>query len=143
MTLTAPPTQTMLGSANGASAATMFADAAGPHRPGEAVTPKIAIVDDEPINIKVVRKYLQGVGYSQFVTTSDSTTAMGLIRAEMPDVVLLDVMMPQVDGIQILRMIRADERLRYVPVLILTASTDSETKSRAGVGGDGLPCQAG
>jgi len=59
---------------------------------------KIAIVDDEPINIKVVRKHLQIAGYQNFITTTDSTEAMALIVSEMPDVILLDVMMPQVSG---------------------------------------------
>lgn len=96
-----------------------------------AATAKIAIVDDEPINIKVVRKYLQGAGYSNFITTTDSTKAMELLAAEKPDVVVLDVMMPQVDGIQVLQSIRQHEEIGHTPVLILTASTDSQTKLRA------------
>ena len=92
---------------------------------------KIAIVDDEPINIKIVRKHLQVAGYQNFVTTSDAPAAAGMILREQPDVVLLDVMMPQVDGIQILRAIRADEQVRHIPVLILTASTDDRTKLSA------------
>lgn len=92
---------------------------------------KILIVDDEPINIKVVRKHLQGAGYRNFVTTTDSTTAMETLRAEQPDAVLLDVMMPQINGLQILEWIRDDERFQHVPVLILTASTDSATKLSA------------
>jgi putative two-component system response regulator len=92
---------------------------------------KIFIVDDEPINIKVVRKHLQGAGYRNFVTTTDATTAMETLRAQQPDVVLLDVMMPQVNGLQILEWIRADERFQHLPVLILTASTDSVTKLSA------------
>jgi putative two-component system response regulator len=92
---------------------------------------KIAIVDDEPINIKIVRKHLQGVGYQNFVTTSDATSAIELITSERPDVVLLDVMMPAVDGIEILRTIRGSEHLQHVPVLILTAATDQATRLRA------------
>jgi putative two-component system response regulator len=92
---------------------------------------KILIVDDEPINVKVVRKHLQGAGYRNFVTTSDSTQAMKTLRAEQPDVVLLDVMMPQVNGLQILEWIRGDERFQHLPVIILTASTDSQTKLSA------------
>jgi putative two-component system response regulator len=96
---------------------------------------RIAIVDDESINIKVVRKHLQGAGYSDFISTTDSTTAVALITERLPDVILLDVMMPQVDGIQILTSIRADQRLRHLPVLILTASTDAQTKMRCLEGG--------
>lgn len=99
--------------------------------PGAQRSARIAIVDDEPINIKIVRKHLQGVGYEDFVTTSDSVTAFDLIARERPDVVLLDVMMPTVDGLQILRAIRADEHLRHMPVLILTASTERGTKRDA------------
>ena len=94
-------------------------------------TARIAIIDDEPINIKIVRKHLQVAGYSRFITTSDSTAAMQLLIAEKPDIVLLDVMMPQVDGIEILQQVRADPQLRHTPVLILTASTDTQTKLRA------------
>jgi putative two-component system response regulator len=106
--------------------------------PAEAAPPadsraaaKIAIVDDEPINIKVVRKHLQSVGYQNFITTTDASSAFDLIDRERPDVVLLDVMMPQVNGIDILRAVRADAHLLHIPVLILTASTDSATKIKA------------
>lgn len=92
---------------------------------------RIGIVDDEPINVKVVRKHLQNVGYQQFVTTSDSETAFDLFSRENPDVIISDVVMPRVSGIDILRKIRADARLAHVPVLILTASTDAQTKLAA------------
>jgi putative two-component system response regulator len=109
---------------------------AAPSEPTVGVVPsrraaRIAIVDDEPINIKVVRKHLQRAGYDDFVTTSDAAQAMGLIRSERPDVVLLDVMMPRVNGIEILEAVRADPALAPTPVLILTASTDADTKLRA------------
>jgi putative two-component system response regulator len=92
---------------------------------------KVMIVDDEPVNVKVVRKYLQGAGYTNFLTTTDSTTAMGMLENERPDIVLLDVMMPQINGLQILEWIRADARFRHLPVVILTASTDSPTRLKA------------
>jgi putative two-component system response regulator len=92
---------------------------------------RIAIVDDARINIQFVRRHLQNAGYTNFVTTTDSTQTMALLQAERPDVVLLDIMMPQVDGIQILQWVRGDPALHLTPVLILTASTDTETKLRA------------
>ncbi len=90
--------------------------------------PVIVIVDDEPINVKVVKKYLKLAGYRQFCTTTDSTEALDLIRDTHPDVVLLDIMMPHVSGLRILEELRADRQFADLPILILTASTDTETK---------------
>ena len=109
----------------------------------EPKSARIAIVDDELINIKVVRKYLQGDGYSDFVSTTDSTTAIALIKEQCPDVLLLDVMMPQIDGIQILQTILADDQIRHLPVLILTASTDANQDAMPPGGSHRLPGQAG
>jgi putative two-component system response regulator len=92
---------------------------------------KIMIVDDEPINVKVVRKYLRGAGYTNFLTSTDSTTCMQQITAERPDIVLLDYMMPGVNGLEILKWIRSHEEFKHMPVLILTATTDSDTKLKA------------
>jgi putative two-component system response regulator len=92
---------------------------------------KIMIVDDEPINIKVVQKYLQGFGYASFVTTSDATGAFDMACKERPDIVLLDIMMPEVSGIEILDQIRATTSLHHVPVVILTAVGDARIKQKA------------
>jgi len=54
-----------------------------------------------------------------------------MISREQPDVVLLDVMMPQVNGLDLLRLIRADRHLQHIPVLILTASTEAQIKLEA------------
>ncbi len=94
-------------------------------------TAKILIVDDEPINVKLVRKYLVLEGYQNFVLSTDSREAMSLIEREAPDLVLLDVMMPYVSGLDILAAIRASERWGHLPVIILTAASDQNTKRRA------------
>ena len=67
---------------------------------------KIMLVDDEPINTDVLQTYLEGEGYSNFVTTSESVQAIDIMRREKPDVVLLDLMMPDVSGFDILTMMR-------------------------------------
>ena len=92
---------------------------------------KILIVDDEPINVKLVRKYLVLEGYHNFVLSTDSREVMSLIEREEPDLVLLDVMMPHVSGLDILSAIRASEKWRHLPVIILTAASDQNTKRRA------------
>ncbi len=92
---------------------------------------KIMVVDDEPVNIKAVEKFLRGFGYENFVTTSNSSQAFNLICSERPDVVLLDIMMPQVSGLDLLRQLRADARFHCLPVVILTAYCDPATKREA------------
>lgn len=92
---------------------------------------KVMIVDDEAINIKILRRLLELEGFTRFVTTSDAPTALSLIRQEQPDIVLLDLMMPYVSGLDILTELRADETICYIPVVILTAVTDRETRVRA------------
>lgn len=92
---------------------------------------RILIVDDEPINVKVVCRYLREAGYRNCNATNDSTTAVDLIRSEQPDLVLLDLMMPQVDGLQILKLVRQDRLLKQMPVVVLTATDDRSTKQAA------------
>lgn len=92
---------------------------------------KVMIVDDESMNIKILRRLLELEGFSSFVTTSEATTALSLIRQEQPDIVLLDLMMPYVSGLDILADVRADASISFIPVVILTAVTDRETRVRA------------
>ena len=108
-------------------------DALQPRPPAAdpALASRVMIVDDEPVNIKVARKYLQIAGYQNFITSTDSPAVMELIRVEKPDVILLDIMMPQVSGLDILKAVRSDAALAHLPVLILTASTDADTKHKA------------
>ncbi len=89
---------------------------------------KILIVDDEIANVRVLKRYLSGVGYADVLTTTDSSSAMSLIEREKPDLLLLDIMMPEVSGIDILRALRDSRRFRHLPVLVVTANTDLETK---------------
>lgn len=92
---------------------------------------KIMLVDDEPINTDVLQTYLEGEGYSNFVATSESKEALSVMRQEKPDVVLLDLMMPEVSGFDILSAMRRDGTLQHIPVVILTSSDDAETKLKA------------
>ncbi len=91
----------------------------------------VMIVDDEPVNVKILKKYLTGAGYENFITTSDSTEALPLIVDRQPDVILLDVMMPDVNGLEILEAIRSKLDMQHTPVLILTAASDKDTKMTA------------
>lgn len=92
---------------------------------------KILIIDDEPLNIRVVQKCLRHAGYDNVVTTTDPRATTELIRTERPDVILLDLMMPHLNGLQLLEVIRGDRRLHHIPVLILTATGDDDIKDQA------------
>lgn len=92
------------------------------------LTAKILIVDDEPINVKVCQKYLHELGYKRCVGLTDSTRTIAVILEERPDIVILDVMMPIVSGVDVLKLIRKNDELAHLPVLILTASSDRTTK---------------
>jgi len=92
---------------------------------------KIMMVDDESLNMDVLEVHLGAEGYKNFVAVSDSTTAMERLRQELPDVLLLDLVMPDVTGFDILRLIREDTTLRYLPVIVLTSANDPETKLEA------------
>lgn len=98
---------------------------------GTTKTAKIMIVDDEPINIKVVQKHLHGHGYTNFRTTTDSTSAIDMAGRERPDIILLDIMMPEVSGIEILQQVRESPELQHIPVVILTAVGDARIKQKA------------
>lgn len=92
---------------------------------------KIMMVDDEPINMRVLQLHLNSEGYERFVTVSDSTTAIDVLREEKPDVLLLDLQMPYVSGIDILQSIGIDKELRQIPVIVLTSSSSSDFKFKA------------
>jgi len=92
---------------------------------------RIMIVDDEPVNVMTFRQHLKQEGYSEFTTTSDSTEALKLVRRDNPDIVLLDINMPEVSGIDILRVMGLDPTLRHIPVLVLTAAPDPKIRKKA------------
>ena len=91
----------------------------------------IMMVDDEPVIVETLENLLEDAGYKNFVSTTDSKKAVELMESKKPDIVLLDVMMPDVTGLDILESMGADEGLRHIPSIIITAATDSETKLKA------------
>jgi diguanylate cyclase (GGDEF)-like protein len=91
----------------------------------------ILMVDDEPINLEVIQAFLEDEGYKNFVTTEDSTQALELAAKVQPDVVLLDLIMPKVNGFDILTAMRASEEFQHTPVIILTSATDADAKLEA------------
>ncbi len=92
---------------------------------------KVMIVDDESTTVQLLQVFLEDAGYTRFVTTDRSNEAIQLLLAERPDVVLLDLNMPEVNGFDILAEARAHPEVQHVPILVLTASDDPASKLRA------------
>ena len=83
---------------------------------------KIMIVDDEQFNVMVFRRYLRDAGYRNIIHTSDSTAALDLLVRERPDILLLDIVMPGMNGLEILAQMSSEATWGHLPVLVLTAS---------------------
>ena len=92
---------------------------------------KIMMVDDEPLMTDLIQAYLEDEGYINFVVTNNPAHAIDLLRREDPSVLLLDLMMPGISGFDLLEKIRGDRKLRYTPVIVLTAATGADAKLRA------------
>ena len=91
---------------------------------------RVMMVDDDPIMVEVVRTFLEEAGYLDFVGISDPAAAVDMIRKDRPDVLLLDLLMPGVNGFDILRAVRANPNTQFVPVIVMTSASDARTKLR-------------
>jgi DNA-binding response OmpR family regulator len=90
---------------------------------------RILIVDDDPHAVEILTRMLEREGY-ECTSALSGAGALQLLRAQSVDVILLDVMMPEMDGLQVCERLRGDSELRQIPVILLTAKDDMETRSR-------------
>ncbi len=92
---------------------------------------KILVIDDEPLNIALLEDMLAGSGYTRVQSLNDSRLALQTCETWTPDLVLLDLMMPYVDGLAVLESVRSSMRDVFLPIIVLTADANEETKRRA------------
>ena len=88
---------------------------------------RILVVDDDKEIVRIVRAYLEKAGYS-VLTANDGETALHIIRSDRPDLVVLDLMMPNRDGWSVARLVRADEAIAKTPIVMLTARVETDDK---------------
>jgi threonine synthase len=95
---------------------------------------RIAILEDNPDAARLLRRILQARGDYQIFEAQDGRAGLEMIRREQPDAILLDLMMPEVDGFEVLETLEADEQLRGIPVIVVTAKalTASEKNRLSG-----------
>ena len=85
--------------------------------------PRVLVVDDNPLNLDILRTRLGVTGY-EVITATDGEAALAVAAAEQPDLILLDVMMPKLDGIEVCRRLKADASLPFMPIIMITARAD-------------------
>ncbi len=91
----------------------------------------IMMVDDEPIMLEIVQALLEEEGYQYFIQVQHSSQAIDRLIKTNPDILLLDLDMPEVNGFEVLKAVRALEKYQFLPVIILTASGDPASKLKA------------
>ncbi|MBP7143380.1 MAG: response regulator [Opitutaceae bacterium] len=89
--------------------------------------PKILVVDDQPINVQVLKRKLEREQL-QVLTAFSGAEALALVDSEKPDLILLDVMMPDMDGIEVCERLQASEATKSIPVIFITARASKESK---------------
>src|SRR6266567_3073469 len=87
--------------------------------------PLILVVDDVPDNVEILQLRLESQGY-EVITAGDGEAALATIRDKLPDLVLLDIMMPKLDGIAAVKALKADAALPFIPVILVTARADAK-----------------
>lgn len=99
---------------------------------GEILSRRILAIDDEEANVLLLRTLLQREGYTNVHCLTDSTEALATYIDFQPDIVLLDLMMPEIDGFQLLEAFsRHDAEDEFRPVLVLTADTTIQARRKA------------
>lgn len=94
----------------------------------DSVAPiKVLVVDDERNILDIIRFNLEVEGY-EVITSRDGEEALRLVRELSPDLILCDIMMPEIDGLEVCRRLKADGRTNHIPVVMLSARTQAQDK---------------
>lgn len=97
---------------------------------------RILVVDDVADNVEILRMRLTSLGY-EVVVAEDGEQALIRVREDLPDLVLLDIMMPKIDGLEVVRQLKADPTLPFIPVILVTAkATPKDIVAGLDAGGD-------
>lgn len=100
-------------------------------RPDDYLAGKILIVDDESANVTLLERMLSRAGYGRLFSTTDSRKVVTLFQQHQPDLVLLDLLMPYLDGFEVMDLLRPLIGQSYLPILVLTADVTPQAMRRA------------
>jgi len=91
---------------------------------------RVLVVDDEPDLVRILEFGLKAAGY-QVETASDGQEGLKKAREQKPDIILLDLMLPKLDGYKVCRLLKFDERYKHIPIMILSARTQEGDQNLA------------
>lgn len=89
----------------------------------------ILVIDDNPVNLKLASEVLRADGL-EVIRAEDAEQALSLLQTRMPDLVLTDIALPRMDGLELTRRLKADARYRHLPIVALTASAMKGDEAR-------------
>jgi len=92
---------------------------------------KILIIDDELGNVQIFERVLRGAGFSNIASITDSLKAVETYKKFRPDLILLDLKMPNLDGFGVMDALKKVDTAAYLPILVLTAQRDQPTRRKA------------
>lgn len=97
---------------------------------------KIVLVEDEPDILKTLQVFLQSEGF-QVLTAVDGIQGLNMAREEEPDLIILDIMIPKLDGYKVCAMLKLDEKYKRIPIVMFTArAQEADKEIGKGVGAD-------
>lgn len=88
---------------------------------------KILLVDDDPDILSMIKMRLMASGY-EVITAEDGNTAYNKAKTESPDLIIQDLMLPDMDGYQVCRLLKFDQKYKHIPIIMLTARGQQEDK---------------
>ena len=88
---------------------------------------KILLVDDETVLVETIAYNLEQAGYI-VITAADGASALEAVRREVPDLIVLDIMLPEIDGLEVCRQLRREDSTAHIPIMMLTAKTEEIDK---------------
>ncbi len=90
---------------------------------------KVLVVDDDPLMHQLFQRHLERAGY-QMISAMDGLEALEIAARELPQIIVMDVMMPEIDGLEAIRRLRKIEATKAIPVIVITANVDSYLASQ-------------
>ncbi|WP_439183338.1 response regulator [Carboxylicivirga taeanensis] len=92
---------------------------------------KVLVIDDSEVSLFLIKAIFSDDNTIEILTEKDSVNAVDTIRKEKPDIIILDLMMPVINGFDLLEKIKSDSAIKQIPIIVITASQDEDSYNRA------------